>query len=186
MPQQNLLIRPETTLLAVVDLQEKLAPAIEGVDAVVANTKTLLRLAKILSLPTVVTTQYRKGLGATLPEIAELAAVEALDKVCFGCTGNEAFRRTLSETLPKGGAVLLAGVEAHICVTQTALGLIEEGYCVHVVSDAIGSRTAASAQLGIGRMRGAGAVISSTEMASYELLGDSRRPEFKQMLPYFK
>ena len=82
--------------------------------------------------------------------------------------------------------MLLAGVEAHVCVMQTALGVIEEGYRVHVASDATGSRTSANAKLGIDRMREAGAVISSTEMASLELLDDSRRPEFKQMLPYFK
>ena len=186
MPSRDLLIRPEATMLVVVDLQEKLAPAIAGIGAVLANTKTLLHLAKTLSLPTVVTTQYREGLGDTVPEIAELAAVAALDKVCFGCAGDEMFRRKLTETLPTGGTVLLAGVEAHICVMQTALGVLDEGYRVHVVSDATGSRTAANAKLGIDRMRDAGAVISCTEMASYELLGDSRRPEFKQMLPYLK
>ena len=186
MSGQDTLIRPETTALVVVDLQEKLAPLIEGIDTVLANTKTLLRLARILSLPTLVTTQYRKGLGDTLPEIAELSAVEPLDKVCFGCAADEVFRSKLAGTLPSGGTVLLAGVEAHVCVMQTALGVIEEGYHVHVASDATGSRTSANARLGIDRMREAGAVISSTEMASFELLGDSRRPEFKQMLPYFK
>ena len=134
MSGQDTLIRPETTALVVVDLQEKLAPLIKGIDAVLANTKTLLRLARIPSLPTLVTTQYRKGLGDTLPEIAELAAGEPLDKVCFGCAADEAFRSKLAETLPSGGTVLLAGVETHVCVMQTALGVIEEGYRVHVAS----------------------------------------------------
>jgi len=186
MPVTPSLIRPETTALVVIDLQRKLVSAIEAREEVLENTKRLLRLAQVLDLKTLITTQYRKGLGETVPEIAELAGQEAIDKVCFGCLGDDAFRTTLSETLPPGGTLLLAGIEAHICVMQTALGALEGGYQVHVTGDAVGSRTAANKAIGIERMRGAGAVISSTEMAIYELLGSSSRAEFKQMLPYLK
>jgi nicotinamidase-related amidase len=170
------MISPESTALLVIDLQQGLVPAIDGLDEVLQNTKQLLRLARVLDLKTLVTTQYSKGLGETVPEIAELAGPLSIDKVCFGCLGDDTFRTTLSETLRPGGALLLAGIEAHICVMQTALGALDGGYQVHVAADAIG----------IERMRGAGAVISSTEMAIYELLGSSRRAEFKQMLPYLK
>ena len=180
------MICPETTALVVIDLQQNLVSAIHGREEVLQNTKQLLRLAQVLGLKILVTTQYRKGLGETVPEIAELAGQEEIDKVCFGCMGNDAFRTTLSETLPPGGTLLLAGIEAHICVMQTALGALENGYQVHVAGDAIGSRVAANKAIGIERMRGAGAVISSTEMAIYELLGSSSRSEFKQMLPYLK
>ena len=180
------LIRPETTALVVIDLQQKLVPAIETREEVLQNTKQLIRLAQTLDLRTLMTTQYRQGLGETVPEIAELAGLEPIDKVCFGCLGDDAFRATLSETIPEGGTLLLAGIEAHICVMQTALGALDEGYRVHVAEDAVGSRSATNKAAGIERMRGAGAVISSTEMAIYELLGRSSRAEFKAMLPHLK
>jgi nicotinamidase-related amidase len=126
-------------------------------------------------------------LGEIVPEIRELLdGGGTLDKICFGCLGDDSFRAALGQTIPAGGALLLAGVESHICVMQTALGALNNGYNVHVVSDAIGSRSPANRELGIERMRDAGAIITSTEMAIYELLGDSRRLEFKQMLPYLK
>ncbi len=180
------LIRPETTALVVVDLQERLMPAIEGADAVIANVHKLLEAAKILGLETFLTTQYEKGLGPTVPQIAAASPVEAIDKVCFGCFGDDGFRETLAKRAPAGAALLLAGVEAHICVCQTALGALADGYDVHVVADAVGSRTVANKSLGLDRMRQAGGIISSTEMAIYELLGNARRDEFKRMLPYLK
>ena len=182
----NGLIHPANTVLVVVDLQEKLTPAISGIDGVLANTKKLLHLAKILPLKTLVTTQYRKGLGDTVSEIAQLIEAEPIDKICFGCLGDDVFERQLNAALPNGGAVVLCGIEAHICVNQTALGALAKGYRVHVVADAVGSRTVENRRIGIQRMRDAGAVVSSTEMAIYELLGDSRSPEFKRMLPYLK
>jgi isochorismate hydrolase len=100
--------------------------------------------------------------------------------------GDPGIRGELGQALVPGQTLLLAGIESHICVMQTALGALEAGYNVHVAADATGSRTTANASIGIERMREAGAVISSTEMAIYELLGDSRRPEFKQMLAYLK
>jgi nicotinamidase-related amidase len=181
------LIHPHTTALVVIDLQEKLVPAIHGHKEVLENTKKLLHLAKTLHLKTLVTTQYRKGLGETVPEIqALLDGIAPLDKVCFGCLGDDPFRTAVAEAVPPGSALLLAGVESHICVMQSALGALHQGYDVHVVSDAISSRSPANHAFGIERMRDAGAVITSTEMAIYELLGNSSRPEFKQMLPYLK
>ena len=186
MPTSGSLLQPGSTVLVVIDLQERLLPAIAGAQAVLANTEKLLRLAKVMNLQTILTTQYRKGLGETVPAIAELAAVDPIDKVSFGCMGDEGFCAALRQEIAPGETILLAGVEAHVCVLQTALGALQEGYRVHVAADATASRSEANAALGIERMRGAGAVISSTEMAVYELLGNSRRPEFKQMLPYLK
>jgi nicotinamidase-related amidase len=187
MSNARALIHPRSTALVVIDLQEKLVPAIDGNDGILANTTRLLHLAKALELKTLVTTQYRKGLGGIVPAIQEmLGELGSLDKICFGCLGDDPFRVALAQTLPPGGTLLLAGVESHICVMQTALGALNLGYNVHVVSDAIGSRSPANRALGIDRMRDAGAIISSTEMAIYELLGNSSRPEFKQMLPYLK
>ena len=115
----NGLIHPENTALVVVDLQEKLTPAISGINDVLANTKKLLHLAKILPLQTLVTTQYSKGLGGTVSEIAKLFEAEPIDKICFDCLGDDAFDRHLNAALPDGGTVVLCGIEAHICVNQT-------------------------------------------------------------------
>lgn len=180
------LLRPETTALIVIDMQEKLMPAIWERDRVVANVSKLLRLAGILKLKTLPTTQYAKGLGATIPEIASLLPEAPIDKTAFGCLGDQRIRQKLENTVPRGYTLLIAGIESHICVTQTVLGALAAGYHVHVAGDATSSRSAASMQAGIERMREAGAVISSTEMAIYELLGRSDRDEFKQMLPYLK
>jgi nicotinamidase-related amidase len=180
------LLHAESTALVVIDLQEKLVPAIDGVEVVLANTLKLLELAKILKLPTFLTTQYSKGLGPTVPEILGATDTEPQDKVCFGCFGHEPFLDAVRERMPPGSSLLLAGVETHICVLQTALGGLEAGYDVHVAADAVGSRAALSHSLGLERMRSAGVVISSAEMAIYELLGDARRTEFKQMLPFLK
>jgi nicotinamidase-related amidase len=180
------LLHPHSTALVVIDLQEKLVPAIDGAEAVLANIHKLLELAKILKLPTLLTTQYSKGLGPTVPEIAAATDAEPIDKVCFSCFGHEPFIEAVKNQLPAGSSLLLVGVETHICVLQTALGGLSAGYGVHVAADAVGSRSAANHGFGIERMRSAGVVISSIEMAIYELLGDARREEFKQMLPFLK
>ena len=186
MTRPGLLLRPKSTALVVIDLQEKLVPAIHGRAEVLANTAKLLRLAEVIGLKTFLTTQYSKGLGSTVPPIAELCAAEPIDKICFGCLGDEPFQQALGKALPERGTLLLAGIESHICVMQTALGAIAKGYDVHVAADAVGSRSPANKAVGLERMRSAGAVISSAEMAVYELLGDSGNDEFKRMLPYLR
>jgi nicotinamidase-related amidase len=173
--------------LIVVDIQEKLLPPIFNKEAMVRNSQLLIRLAKILSIPAMVTTQYSKGLGGTVPEIASLLTeVRSIDKMEFGCFGGEEFRSGLKKLPGNRNTVLLCGMEAHICVTQTALGALNDGYVVHVASDAVGSRSESNWRIGLDRMRAAGAVISSTEMMMYELLRCSGTPQFKELLPYIK
>lgn len=174
------LLDPKTTTLVVIDLQEKLLPAIWEKERVLGNVTKLLQLSRILGLRVVPTTQYSRGLGPTAPEIAGLLHREPIDKTSFGCFGDPRITAELSGTL------LVVGIEAHICVCQTVLGALEAGLPVHVAADATSSRTAANLQIGMERMRAAGAVISSTEMAIYELLGRSDREEFRKMLPYLK
>jgi nicotinamidase-related amidase len=174
------LLDPKNTTLLVIDVQEKLLPAIWERQRVVSNVTKLLRLARILELKTVPTTQYCRGLGPTVAEIAGLLDRRPIDKTSFGCFGDPRIAAELDGTL------LVAGIETHICVCQTVLGALEAGFPVHVAADATSSRTAANMQVGIERMRAAGAVISSTEMAIYELLGRSDRDEFRRMLPYLK
>jgi len=177
-------LRPEAAAIVIVDIQEKLLPVIAGREAILAGCRTLLHLASALELPVLLTTQYRKGLGPFLPELAELAGVEPVDKVAFSCFGSEAFRTQLGETGRK--QLLVAGIESHICVTQTALGALDAGFSVHVLADAVGSRLEENHRIGLGRMERAGALISSVEMAAYELLGRADSPAFKSMLPHFR
>ena len=173
--------------LVVVDIQEKLLPPIFNKDTLVKNSQLLIRLAKILSLPIMVTTQYSKGLGSTVTEIADLLTdVVPYDKLEFSCFGSDQFRSRLKSLPGNRNTVLLCGMESHICVMQTALGALNEGYLVHVASDAVGSRAEWNWRIGLDRMRAAGVVISSTEMMMYELLRCSSTPQFKELLPYLK
>jgi nicotinamidase-related amidase len=173
--------------LIVVDIQEKLLPPIFNKESMVRNSQLLIRLAKILSIPVMVTTQYSKGLGAVVPEIAWLLTdVQTIDKLEFGCFGSDEFRSSLKKLPGNRNTVLLCGMESHICVTQTALGALNDGYLVHVASDAVGSRSEWNWKVGLERMRDAGAVISSTEMMMYELLRCSGTKEFKELLPFIK
>jgi nicotinamidase-related amidase len=180
------LLRPERTALLLIDLQERLLPAISGREKILANSILLLRLAALLRLPVVLTTQYRKGLGDLPAAIREAApGVEPLDKVTFGCFWDEGFVSRLGE-LADRDQLLVAGVETHICVSQTVLGALEKSYVAHVLGDATGSRAEANHRIGLARMERAGALISSAEMAIYELMGRSDSPAFKEMLPHLK
>lgn len=173
--------------LIVVDIQEKLMPPIFQKEQLVKNSQLLIRLGGILKIPTLMTTQYAKGLGSTVPEIASLLPeTQAIDKQMFSCFGSEVFCSLLKRVPGNRTTVLLCGIESHICVMQTALGALREGYLVHVASDAVSSRTEWNWKIGLERMRAAGAVISSTEMMMYELLKSSGAPAFKELLPYLK
>jgi nicotinamidase-related amidase len=177
----------EQCALAVIDIQEKLLPAIANREEVVRNTRVLIRLAEVLKIPVLLTTQYARGLGDTVAEVSELLpGVKPIDKMEFGCFGREEFRTALHDLPGCRNTVLLCGIEGHICVMQTALGALDNGYVVHVASDAIGSRAERNLQLGLNRMESAGCVISSTEMMMYELLQRSGTAQFKEMLQYIK
>ena len=188
---------PAECALIVIDIQEKLLPPIFERERVVNNSQLLIRAAGILDIPTIATTQYRKGLGEVISGVKALLPHEAIDKQMFSCFGSDVFCSVLKRlpTPPQAGetwgppgrnSVLLCGMESHICVAQTALAALREGYLVHVASDAVSSRTEWNWKIGLDRMRTAGAVISSTEMIIYELLRASGTDEFKNMLQYLK
>jgi len=180
-------LQAEHCALIVVDIQQKLLPPIFEKERLVKNSQLLIRLAGILKIPTLMSTQYAKGLGKTVPEIASLLPeTEAIDKQMFSCFGSDVFCSVLKRLPGNRNTILLCGMESHICVTQTALGALREGYIVHVASDAVSSRTEWNWHIGLERMRSAGAVISSTEMLIYELLRSSGAPAFKELLPYLK
>ncbi len=180
-------LEAERCALVVEDIQEKLLPPIFHKGELVRNAKLLIRAASVLKIPAIASTQYAKGLGGTVAEVASLLPeTEAIDKHPFSCFGSEAFCTLLKRLPGNRNTLLLCGMETHICVTQTALAALRDGYIVHVASDAVSSRSEWNWKIGLERMRSAGAVISSTEMMIYELMRSSASPAFKEMLPHLK
>jgi nicotinamidase-related amidase len=180
-------LEAERCALLVVDIQQKLLPPIFQKEQLIRNSQLLIRAAGILKIPAIVSTQYAKGLGGTVPEVASLLPeTEAIDKDLFSCFGSDVFCSLLKRLPGNRSTLLLCGMESHICVMQTALAALREGYLVHIASDAVSSRTEWNRKIGLERMRAAGAVISSTEMMIYELMRSSAAPAFKELLPFLK
>lgn len=176
-----------STALIVVDIQEKLLPPIFEKERLMRNAQLLLRLAGILGLPVLATTQYARGLGPTVPEIASLLPPgEVMDKTAFSCFGSDSFCSAIRELPGNRNTLVVCGMETHICVLQTVLGALNQGFLVHVASDAVSSRGEWNWQIGMRRMEVAGALISSTETIIYELLRGSGTPAFKEMLKHLK
>jgi nicotinamidase-related amidase len=168
---------PERTTLIVVDVQEGFRKAVPDFDRVAKATATLIEGAEAIGIPIVVTEQYPQGLGATAPEIAEHLpeGTEPLEKVCFSAADAEGF------DLGGRDQALVCGIETHVCVNQTALDLLGSGVEVHVSEDAVGSRTEQNKRVGLQKMERAGAVMSTVEMALFELLGRAGTDEFKRV-----
>ncbi len=176
--------RPKAGLV-VVDIQERLWPAIFERERLVQNAVRLIKGAAILGVPVFATEQYRPGLGATVPEVASaLAGVAPIEKVAFSACGAPGFAAALKAR--KVTEAVLCGIEAHVCVSQTCLDLLDQGSRVFVVADAVSSRTPENRRLGLDRMRDAGAVIVSTELVLFELLERAGTAEFKQILALVK
>jgi nicotinamidase-related amidase len=171
------------TALLVVDVQEKLIGAVLEHRRLVWNIRRLIDGAKILGLPVAATEQYPKGLGHTVEELASRIktgpGAATPDKVAFSCC---ACRSVLDDFQSHGVfRVLVAGIEAHVCVQQTVFDLLSEGYRVYVAADAIGSRHAVDYEFALRRMESAGAVLTTTEAALFEWCEEAGTPEFKQI-----
>jgi nicotinamidase-related amidase len=165
--------------LVVIDVQEAFRPVVLDFERVAANVGVLVQGARILGLPLLVTEQYPKGLGETVPEVARhLDGVERLEKTSFSAVGADGFPAALAEMRDQ---VLLCGIEAHVCVNQTAEDLLATGREVHVVRDAVTSRTPENRDLGVHKMEHSGAVVTSVETALFELLREAGTPEFKEI-----
>ena len=171
--------------LIVLDVQERLLPAIFEKERVVQNALRLLRGAGILQVPVFATEQYRKGLGPTVPEVAAaIPAFAPMEKLAFSACGAASFLPALESK--QISQAILCGIEAHVCVSQTCLDLLDRGFRVFVATDAISSRTPENYRVGVDRMRAAGAVVVSTEMVLFELLERAGTDEFKQILKLVK
>ena len=179
------ILKKENTALVVVDVQEKLLPFVIGKEEIVSNIQMLIKFAHIMDIPVILTEHYPKGLGVTVPEIKEaLEEYEPKEKVIFSCYGSLGFTKKLEELGVK--RFMIVGIESHICVQQTTLDAMNSGYEVHVISDAVSSRTQRNLDIGLQKMRQFGAVISSTEMAMYEIMERADTKEFKQVLKLVK
>ena len=164
----------ERAALVIVDVQEGFRPAVLDFDRVARNAGVLAQGAHALGLPVVVTEQYPKGLGATAPEVgAYIDGAEPVEKTVFSAARVDGF------DLRGRDQALICGIETHVCVWQTANDLLVQGVEVHVARDAVSSRTEENRELGLGRMEGAGAVVTSVETALFELLGGAGTDEFK-------
>jgi nicotinamidase-related amidase len=171
--------------LLIVDVQERLAPAILGIEALQARLALLIGAAASLGVPTAFTEQYSAGLGATVPAVRNLAPSAAvIAKVHFQAT----LEPGLEEWLGQNGArqIVVAGTEAHVCVMQTALGLIERDYEIFLVADAVGSRRELDRTLAIERLRTEGSRIVSAEMVVFEWLKRAATDEFRAVLGLIK
>jgi nicotinamidase-related amidase len=168
------------SVLVVVDVQEAFRPAVVDFDRIVQNVAVLVQGARVLDIPVLVTEQYPKGLGRTVPEVnRHLDGIEPIEKLCFSAAEAGEFAERLSESGRE--QVLLSGIESHVCVNQTADDLLRGGSEVHVASDAVSSRTVENRNLGLQKMERAGAVITSVETALFELLRAAGTPEFKEI-----
>lgn len=178
------LIQRESACLLVIDVQERLMPVISNKEEVFANVNKLLRGAEILGLETIVTEQYPKGLGSTCQEIQLPENTQAVEKICFSCLQQDEVKDQLK--LSNRKSLIICGAETHICVLKTALDALNDGYEVHVVADAVGSRVDANRKLALKRLRQSGAFICSTEMVLFMLLDQAGNDEFKAISKLIK
>ena len=171
--------------LAVVDVQGKLAQLMHGKEALFKNIQILVQAAKILDIPILWCQQVPDALGPTLPEIAQLLTdIEPINKAVFSCCGADQFISQLNKS--SRNQILLCGIEAHVCIYQTADDLLVKGFEVNVVADAVSSRTPENKQIALNRLASDGATVTSVEMALFELLRTAEHPRFRQIAKLIK
>jgi len=179
------MLKPDKTALVIVDVQGKLAQLMYEKEALFQNLRTIIRGMQAFNIPIIWSEQKPESLGPTVAEIAGLlTGMEPITKSSFSCCRNEPFKRTL-KALDRH-QVLLVGIETHVCVYQTALDLVELGYGVEVVCDAVSSRTGQDKEVALQKMREHGVGQTTTEMALFELLESAEAEQFKEILRIVK
>ena len=183
-------IDPGAAVLVVIDLQERFRPVLSGFECIAYACARLIRVFRKLGLPVIVTEQYPKGLGPTVPEVktaleegagAPAAIREKTSFSSYACEGVADELRRL-----QARSVIVCGIETHVCVNQTVHDLLQAGYSVHVAADAVESRRALDHASALRKMERSGAVLTTAEMATFELLQDARHPKFKEVQELFK
>jgi nicotinamidase-related amidase len=187
MPSEPSFLYPGQCCLYVIDPQERLMAHIYKAERVVKNIGLMIHMAETFSLPVLCCTQYKKGIGPIVSELADLLkGAPCPDKLEFNALANSEVRLELDRLSPEVDTLLLCGVETHICIYQTAMGALQAGYRVRVIVDSVSSRTPENDRFGRRRLREIGAVLMPAEMIIYEFLQKAGTPEFKAMLPYLK
>lgn len=174
---EKFFLEKDNSLLIIIDIQERLASAMKVKEEITTNCLHLIELSKLLEIPIIVTEQYPKGLGQTIEEIRNaLPSYNPIEKITFDCCMERYFLEKVKEY---GKNIILTGMETHICVLQTCLGLLKEGFNVHVVKDAVSSRSKENWKTGLEFMRDAGAVITCTETVLFQILKIAGTEQFK-------
>ncbi|NMM46062.1 hydrolase [Rhodospirillaceae bacterium KN72] len=180
-----MLIECDQSLLFVVDVQERLVPAIFEADRVVANSLRLIEAARMLNIPILCSEQYPKGLGHTVPEVrSRLSNGEIFAKTHFSCARDDVIATAVAATGRR--QIVLCGTESHVCVLQSAFGFKGEGYDVFVVEDAVSSRRPESVTSAVRRLSASGIGVVTTEMALFEWIGQAGTEDFKSLRHLFK
>lgn len=175
-----MLIERSKSCLLVVDVQEKLAPAVAESAAAIGNSAILMQAAARLGVPVIVSEQYPQGLGPTVAALRALAPEAArASKLSFSCAADPGLQQRIKET--DRSLLVICGMEAHVCVLQSALGFQQAGYRVVVVADAVSSRAPANREAALQRLRENGVEVATTEMVVFEWLGQAGTPEFKEL-----
>jgi nicotinamidase-related amidase len=179
-----MLIKASESCLLVVDIQEKLVPAIPDHQQLIGNAEWLLKIASILDIPVLASEQYPAGLGGTIPAIDKLLPPNSkIEKLHFSCAADLSCAQRIDEQ--KREQMVIIGMEAHVCVLQTALLLKQQGKQVFVVADTVSSRSAEDKTLALRRMENAGVVIVSKEMVAFEWMEQSGTDTFRQISKNF-
>lgn len=178
------MLSKENAVLIFIDVQGRLAELADGADALFKNLRRLLEGMKALNVPVIVTEQIPEKLGPTRDEFKPFITAPPITKTSFSCCGEPAFLKSLEKTGRRH--VILCGIETHVCVYQTAMHLLESGYEVYAVADAVSSRDPANKALALRRMESEGVKLTGTEMVLFELLGDAKDPAFKSILQIVK
>ena len=182
---QKRLMHPENVCLQIIDVQQSLMSKIKEADKVVDNIGLLINCAKIFGMSIVANTQYKKGLGPYVADVESLLEnISHIDKTEFNAAANSETASFLDGLPSEVDTIILVGVETHICIYQTAMGLLAKGLNVWVVTDAVSSRNRDDHQVGLQRLQSMGVCLGSSEMLVYELLGKAGSPEFKKILPF--
>jgi nicotinamidase-related amidase len=179
------LISKSDALLLLVDYQKVMLDLCQSSQKVAKRTEYLIDLAGSIGIPVIFTEHNAEKLGGFLPELLDkVADPKVFNKLDFGCFADEAISSAIKSTQKK--TIVLAGIESHVCIFQTGAQAIQLGYRVHAVSDAISARSASNRKIGLRRLENAGAVITSSEMVLFELLGKAGTQEFRKVLPLIK
>lgn len=173
--------KTENCVCVIVDVQAKLLPAMQQPEALLNRVQLLVKGMNELQLPVVVTEQYPQGLGGTVPELAELftPATRVIAKTSFSCFGETEFAKSMD--IEQRPVLVIAGIESHVCVAQTALDALNAGFKVFIAADAVDSRKKSDVDTALAQLRHAGCTVASTEAILFMLLGNAKHPAFKSI-----